>query len=228
MPKNMSKLINYKKRKENRYSTFSNVSFGSREAIDIKPPILHVNPKPTLKVYPQVHTAGKKQKNPKMTAPDNNNNRAKNDLQNCWRRNCCCHCCCLSCERFFQFIKSFCCCFCCNGIYRVSVDDEEDVDKAFEQYKQSMAANNETDNTKSPDSQRSTLKSEKEKGASRFWDWNESLKSNSDKFLDSLEFDSNPNDLSLKRRLKRSNVKVRMTAFSHDEGYFLCEKKLFN
>jgi hypothetical protein len=209
MSKKLGKLISYKKKEKNLYRTFTNSSIGSRESVQIKPKSIL---KPTQKVYPQIHTSKRNIKTVRM----NVNGTKESNSSKCWKQCSCCRC--PSFRKCFQYFKNG---FCCKR-KRASnnVDDEEDIDKAFERYKQEMCLKEMNVNSGGQESQRSTLQSEKdkEKGAARFWSWNESWKSNSDKFLDSLEYDCNPYDKSLKRRLKQKSVKVRMSVFRTDEG----------
>ena len=90
-------------------------------------------------------------------------------------------------------------------------NDDDDIDKAVEEYKQQQKLSGSGQN-----SQKSTLKSEK--CAGRYWSWDESWKSNSDKFLESLELDYVGSDKSWKRKLRQKNSKVRHTAFDNFIG----------
>lgn len=192
MKKRMAKLISYKRRDENRYSTFSNVSFGkSSDNLSFKT-MPNIEKKPSSNVSPAVH-----KKYVKRT-PKRPQKRKR------WVSWTCCYG-----RKWIR--RVFCgpclCCFymCCkrnNG----HPNNDDDIDKAVQEYKQQQGVPE-----SGQGSQRSTLKSEK--GASRFWSWDDSWKSNSDKFLESLELDCVGSDKSLRRKLRQKNSKVRLTAF---------------
>lgn len=185
MKKRMAKLIGYKRKDPNRYSTFSNASFETgNDSLKFK---MSDNKK---KVSPAVHKKSERR-------PADKKSRRKRFswkfLKNKWIRRFCCPC-------FFTFAV------CCKRKKKKRRDDE-DVDRAVEEFKQSQNSGQ--------CSQRSTLKSEKSAG---FWSWGESWKSNSDKFLESLELDCVGSDKSLKRKLRQQNSKVRVTAFGRFGG----------
>ncbi|GAB0092466.1 uncharacterized protein DMENIID0001_074590 [Sergentomyia squamirostris] len=100
-------------------------------------------------------------------------------------------------------------------------DDDASIDRYVNQYKYEMsikdgkvdtsAAKSSTD--KSP-SQQSTLRADEvRKGKKHFWHWNDSLKSNSDKFLESLEYDAMQGN-SLKKYTKIPKIRFS----THDEN----------
>jgi hypothetical protein len=197
----MARLISYKRRDENRYSTFSNVSFGaSNDHLAFRTMPKHNNKSSTAAsvavVSPAVH---KKSEKRSLKRP------AKRKRWISWtccydhkwiRRTFCCPC--------------LCCFYFCRKRKKETLNGDDDIDKAVEEYKQQQGING------GQGSQKSTLKSEI--GAGGFWSWDESWKSNSDKFLESLELDGVGTDKSLKRKLRQKNSKVRMTAFPKCHG----------
>lgn len=195
--KRMAKLISYKRRDENRYSTFSNVSFGaSNDNLAFKTMPKHKKSSSTgvvAAVSPAVHKKSVKISTKKPRK------RKRWILRTCcydneWiRRTFCCPC--------------LCCFYVCRKRKKGNFRGDDDIDKAVEEYKQQQGIAG-----SGPCSQKSTLKSETDAGG--FWSWDESWKSNSDKFLDSLELDGVGSDKSLKRKLRQKHSKVRMTAFN--------------
>lgn len=187
----MAKLISYKRKDANRYSTFNNVSFAASNdnlAFRTMP-----NPKKPS-VDPAVH------KKPSKGTQNKKPRKSKR-----WISWTCCY------DR--KWIRRFLCCPCwfcfhlCCKREKENQNIDDDIDRAVEEYKlqQGISGNEQG-------SQKSTLKSEK--GASHFWNWDESWKSNSDKFLESLELDCVGSDKSLKKKLRQKNSKVRVTAFN--------------
>lgn len=195
MKKRMAKLISYKRKDENRYSTFNNVSFAtSNDNLAFK-----TMPKPNKKsvsVSPAVHKPSEKRSQNK-----------KPRKRKRWISWTCCY------DRRKWIKRILCCpclyCFyvCCKRRERGNLNNDDDIDKAVVEYRQRQGISGSEQG-----SQKSTLKSEK--GAGRFWSWDESWKSNSDKFLESLEFDCIGSDKSWKRKLRQKNSKVRDTAFN--------------
>lgn len=190
----MAKLISYKRKDDNRYKTFNNVSFAtSNDNLTFS-----TMPKPNKKlttISPAVHKRSEK--------------RSTNKKPRKWKRWISWTCCYDRCK----WIKRILCCPClycffvsCNRQKREKLSKDDDVDKAVEEYLKHQGISGSEQN-----SQKNTLKSEK--SASRFWSWDESWKSNSDKFLDTLEFDCVGSDKSWKRKLRQKNSKSRETAF---------------
>lgn len=187
MKNRMAKLIGYKRKDTNRYSTFSNASFETgNDSLKFK---MSDNKK---KISPAVHKKSERR-------PADKKSRRKRFswkfLKNKWVRRFCCPC-------FFTFAV------CCKRKKKKRRDNDDDIDRAVEEFKQTQNSGQ--------CSQRSTLKSEKSAGG--FWSWGESWKSNSDKFLESLELDCVGSDKSLKRKLRQQNSKVRVTAFGRFGG----------
>lgn len=192
MKKRMAKLISYKRKDENQYSTFSNVSFAaSNDNLAFRS---MSNPKKPA-VSPAVHNKSAK--------------RSHNKKLRKRKRWTCCD------ER--KWIRRIFCCPCLFCFYACckrksgNLRSEDDIDRAVEEYRQQQGISGSNQG-----SQKNSLKSEK--GASRFWNWDESWKSNSDKFLESLELDCVGSDKSLKRKLRQKDSKIRCTAFNRFGG----------
>ena len=194
-----AKLISYKRNKdENRYSTFSNVSLESRDSVQIKPiKTLTKKQQKMMMVDPQVHKSSKVSKDSKSSKGKSKATKKPKKLRfkSCFR-----------CKSYTKLLRRICCCSFKKS--KKPKSNEEDVDKAFEDYKLEMRVK---DLNGGQDSQRSTLKSER--GGGHFWSWNDSWKSNSDHFLESLEFETVGSDRSWKRKMKQKSGKVRITAF---------------
>lgn len=197
MKKRMAKLMSFKRKDENRYSTFSNVSFArSNDNLAFR---TMSNPKKSSVVSPAVHRTSEKRSRQNKTP-------RKRKRWVSWT-------CCYDRKWIWRVICCPClfCYYICRKRTKEGLDDDDDIDKAVEEFKQQQGVSG-----SGQSSQRSTLKAEK--SASRFWSWDESWKSNSDKFLDSLELDCVGSDKSLKRKLRQKNSKVRVTAFNRFGG----------
>lgn len=135
-------------------------------------------------------------------------------------------CCCPAVGRCLDYL---CCCFCCTrkrcACHSTDNDDEEvDVDAYFESYKNEMRLKERTSQLeakqKSENAYRSSLpppnngKAESTPCPSatrhQYWNWNDSLRSNSDKFLETLEY-----DMDGEQSLKRNH---RYPVMSHMKG----------
>lgn len=187
----MARLIGLKRKDENRYRTFSNVSSGtSNDNLAFR---TMANPKKAF-ISPAVH---------KTTEKGSQLQNKKPRKRKRWISWTCCY------NR--KRIKGVVCCPCLYFFYvcckrkNNNLNNDDDVDKAVEEYRQRQGISETS-------GQGSTLQSDK--GASHFWSWDESWKSNSDKFLESLELDCVGSDKSLKRKLRQRNSKVRVTAFN--------------
>jgi hypothetical protein len=97
-------------------------------------------------------------------------------------------------------------------------DNEDDIDGAVEEFKKQQQGINVSYYS---GSQKSTLHSQN--SCESYWRWDESWKSNSDKFLESLELDcAGYSDQSLKRaadKLRSKNSKIRQSAYSNSLYY---------
>lgn len=211
----MTKLVSYKRnRYENRYRTFeNNVSFNPSANEKLTFQIMaKKREKSTTK---NVTETEKVHKNVKSYRHQNNVNARKRK----WTWTCC---------RKWKWVtgrKIFGKLFCCN----CNKETDEEVDKAFNEYKKQIGDDNggvDDGGESQQSSKKSTLKSERDAG--RFWMWDESWKSNSDKFLESLEFDGLGNgigssdgggDHSLKRRLRQKGSRIRLSVLNNvDKG----------
>lgn len=194
LPKRMARLISYKRRDENRYSTFSNVSFAaSNDNLTFKTMPKHKKSAVTAVISPAVHKKSEKR------SPKKPRKRKK------WISWTCCW-------EHKWIRRTFCCpCLCwfyvCRKSKKGNLNNDDDIDRAVEEYKQQQGITG-----SGQGSQKSTLESKA--GAATFWSWDESWKSNSDKFLESLELDGVGTDKSLKRKLRQKNSRVRITAFN--------------
>lgn len=190
----MAKLLSYK-RDENQYSTFNNVSFGASNDNLAFRKKSNIKMLPTL-VSPAVHKKYEKR------SPNKMSRKRKRSIS--WT-------CCYDRKRINRAL----CCLClfcfhvCRKHKTGNSNNDDDIDKAVEEYELQQGVS-------ILGSARTTLQSKKE--ARCFWSWDESWKSNSDKFLESLELDGVGSDKSLNRKLRQSNSKVRITAFGRFQG----------
>lgn len=194
----MARLISYKRRDENQYSTFSNVSFGASNDNLAFGKMSNAKKASTAVITPAVHKKYEKRSTGK-----------KSRTHKRWISWTCCY------NRKWMR-RIFCapclfCFYCCRKRKKANASNDDDIDKAVEEYKQQQGLSG-----SGQGSQRSTLKSEMDAG--HFWSWDESWKSNSDKFLESLELDGVGSDKSLKRKLRQKHSKVRITAFNKFQG----------
>lgn len=198
----MARLLSYRRKDENRYSTFSNVSFGkSTDNLTIK---TIPKAKMSAKISPSVH---KKQcKKGSTSLPSLTNIKSRKRIRE-WISRCFpCH----------KWAKKFCCCFCFStcclcrrGNSEEAFNNEDDIDKAVEEY-----VNQQKAPINGNESQKSSLKSN-QSDARVAWKWDESWKSNSDKFLEALELEGIGSDKTLQRKadkLRFKNSKVRKSA----------------
>ena len=214
MHKRMTKLISYKRnRNVNRYRTFNNnVSFNPSANEKLTFDIMakkREKPPSTINV-----TTEKVHKNVKSYRHQNNVNARKRKLM--WT-------CCGKWKwvTLWRLFGKLCCCKC-------NEEKDVEVDKAFNKYKEQLGDGGGSGSQQS--SQKSTLKLEHDAG--RYWNWDESWKSNSDKFLESLEFDGigcensgGGGDRSLKRRLRQKGSRVRLSLVKNvDKGYGMNQK----
>jgi hypothetical protein len=190
-PKRMARLISYKRRDENRYSTFSNVSF-SADNDNLTFKTMPKHKKSVAVVSPAVHKKSEKR------SPKRPRKRKR------WISWTCCY-------EHKWIRRTFCSpCLCWFYIRRKrkkgNLNNDDDIDKAVVEYQHQHGL------ASGQGSQKSTLESKT--GAENFWSWDESWKSNSDKFLESLELDGVGSDKSLKRKLRQKNSRIRISAFN--------------
>lgn len=205
----MTKLISYKRnRNVNRYRTFNNnVSFNpnANEKLTFESMAKKREKPSTINV-----TTEKVHKNVKSYRHQNNVNARKRKLT--WT--------CFGKWKWVTLRRIFGKLFCCN----CNKEKDVEVDKAFNKYKEQLGDDDNGGGGESQQSsQKSTLKLEHDAG--RYWKWDESWKSNSDKFLESLEFDGigsesgGGGDRSLKRRLRQKGSRVRLSLLKNvDKG----------
>lgn len=194
----MARLLSYKRRDENRYSTFSDVSFGkSTENLTarVQPKI-----KMSTSVVPSVHKKTSVDVQKRSISVENIKNRKR---MRRWITATCL-------PSLRKWVKNFLCCCCLRCCKRKKeAFEDDDVDRVVEEYckqlqQQQLGEGNE--------SQKSTLKSNQSAGGV-LWRWDESWKSNSDKFLEALELECVGSDRSLKRAAQKlRNSKVRKSA----------------
>lgn len=201
----MARLLSYRRKDENRYSTFSNVSFGkSTDNLTIK---TIPKAKMSAKISPSVHK--KHSKKGSTSLPSLTNIKSRKRIREWISR-------CFPCHKWVK--KFFCCCFCFSaclcrrregGKSEEAFDNEEDIDRAVEEY-----VNQQKTSFNDNASQKSSLKSN-QSDARVAWKWDESWKSNSDKFLEALELEGVGSDKTLQRKadkLRVKNSKVRKSA----------------
>lgn len=184
----MAHLLGYKRKHDNRYRTFSNISFGaSTDTLTFKKV---PKAKVSANIMPHVH------KKPEKKGSQNESIKSRKQITCCWKRKwvrriLCCSCLCYRCPCKRKNVNS---------------DNEDDIDRAVVEFRKQQGMADEIG------SQKSTLKSENGQGGNN-WRWDDSWQSNCDKFLETLEFDCVGSDKSLKRAAdKLRNSKVRNTA----------------
>lgn len=203
----MARLLSYKRRDENRYSTFGDVGFGkSTENLTAK-----VQPKKVKMsacITPSVHK--------KTTSVDvQKRSISLENIKSRKRMRRWITATCLPSLR--RWVKNIlcCCCLCCCKRKKDTFEDD-DVDRVVEEYCKQQQLQQQQSN----ESQKSTLKSNQSSGGV-LWRWDESWKSNSDKFLETLELECVGSDRSLKRaaeKLRAKNSKVRKSAMHTGGG----------
>lgn len=198
----MAKLLTYKRRDNNKYSTFNNkyrtfnnMSFeANNDNLELRTMTNHK--KLAMCVYPAVH---KKYENRSQ-----NKKPQKGKRWISWT--------CFYDRKLISRMLCYPCLFCISACRKRNTGNSnrnDDIDKAVEEYEQQQGV-------AILGRARSTVQSKKDAGC--FWSWDESWKSNSDKFLESLELDDVGSDNSLTRKL-RQNSKVRITAFGRFQGW---------
>lgn len=192
----MARLLSYKKKDVNRYSTFSNVSFAtSTDSLMFK---TMPKAKTSANISPSVHKASQK------GSTDMANEIVKPKKRTRWIT------CCWNCKWVRKFLLHswymsccHCCCCCCGTQPKKKLENDDDVDRVVEEFKTSQKGISDCQN-------KGTVSNAGD------WRWDESWKSNSDKFLESLELEGVGSDKSLKRaadKLKSKNSRVRRPTF---------------
>lgn len=187
----MARLVSYKPKDENRYSTFKNESA--------------VNPSISYKesnLFKRVEVV-KKTRNIKTK---------KSRCSKCftltfWYQLCLCCCCC-------RCAKKKCGYSCCHD-YEGDTINEDGVDIKTISCTSSDIPMSEI-NVNNFNSEKAKSKTSK-KLSSKYWNWNDSLRSNSDRFLETLEYDLD-GDRSLKKKSNRTSSKIPL----YSQGNGLC------
>lgn len=213
----MARLVSYKVKDDNRYSTFHNdVRYSSNENLTIHHQFKRMESGTIKKSISSVTTKSKwsclvycLQRMCCLTV---------------WQRLCGCCCCCTCCITGSQRKR---CCGCCGS--RTSVGPDKTI-KDFTQYKCELQLNevNATSSRYRPDTvaapdQRNITQAEvttsrntvnySKKPKRKLWNWNDSLRSNSDKFLETLEY-----DIEGEKSLKRNYGKKSLKSSSYFQG----------
>lgn len=171
----MAKLVSYKRNDENKYRTFRNENrWSSGEPLTISNQFNFVN----IKNVP-----------------------SKTESKKLFNFQCCIYC--------WNFIHKICSCCCCIRQHKScscfgDTSSTDDIDSTrfsqstseFQLEELKDSTNDTSDIVDKSVSQRSTLRI----GGVKHWNWNDSLRSNSDKFLETLE-----NEYDIDRSLKRNH-----------------------
>lgn len=204
----MARLVSYKNKDENnRYSTFGNEinsNTNSNENLTISS---------SFKLLSKRNYSNQKtQKNKQSPNKDQ-----------FWRYLFCQCLCCIKLSRRLcpscccsRHIKFCCCCHeCCDYDDDNDGDDDEDIDGKFAKVKYEMSQTPKTNET----TQTVTIvKTETQPKPIKPWDWDDSLRSNSDRFLETLEYDTVDGNKSWRKGLKIP--RIRITAFKRGKSQF--------
>lgn len=229
----MARLLSYRRKDENRYSTFCdvNVSFGkSTDNLMIKtvPKAKMSSPSPSVH-HNRRHVTEEEKRNQKKkgssSLPSLPKIKSRKRIREWLSRH------------FLPPIphrkwlrKFFCCCFImstCRCCKRDEVfDNEDDIDNAVEEYRKKQQQNNDNGGQNKSSSLKSNQSDNSGGGGGRvIWKWDESWKSNSDKFLEALESEG-VGGISSDRTLERKasnlcfkNSKVRKSAMFNNYIY---------
>lgn len=198
----MARLLSYKPRDENRYSTFSDVSF-EKSTENLTAKVQSKKIKMSTCIVPSVH------KKTTSNHVQKNSISLENIKSRKWLRRWINATCLPSLRRWVKNI--LCCrCLCCCKRKKDAIEDD-DVDRVVEEYCKQQHQQHQIQ-SEDYEIQKSTLKSNQSSGSGVLWKWDESWKSNSDKFLEALELECIGSDRSLKRaaeKLRAKNSKVR-------------------
>lgn len=177
----MARLVSYKPKDENRYCTFKNES-SVNPNISYKESDLFKRVEKTRNIKPKKST--------------------------CWR--------CFTLNFWYNFCSRYCCCCCCRCIkekcgYSCCHDFEGDtINEDAIDIKMTSCTNSDIQmseiNVNNLSSEKAKNKTSK-KLSSKYWNWNDSLRSNSDRFLETLEYDLD-GDRSLKKKSNRTSSKI--------------------
>lgn len=209
----MARLVSYKVKDDNRYSTFHNdIRYSSNENLQIHQPFKRMESATTKK---SIKASTKKKKHCLLYTFQ------RICCFKLWQRFCACCCYCCSCKPTGKHRRKCCCCFCCGG------------ESKFTNREQSTVQLNEINSTPSaryrptvqtitvnvpqqplpppPANAMNSLKKSKRK----YWNWNDSLRSNSDRFLETLEY-----DMEGERSLKRNYGKRPVASYLQGITFF--------
>ena len=182
----------FKKRPADKYSTFSN------EGVSESKPSKSTTKKATEVV---LRMAGSDQ----MTETQ-----VISPTQTSQHKNCCSLISCFCCFKFKSYRLQF--------HRHCNEEEEEDVDKAFERYRLELAQKEVSFDDLSP-SEKNTLKN---LNRNQYWNWNDSVRSRSDRFLESLELDDiSCGDASLRKRCQMISNRQSITQFAVHYGEFI-------
>lgn len=207
----MARLVSYKTRDENRYSTFANEPAGvmgpSNENIS------NINGFQLMANYKRP-PAQTKSRNLWPKSFFCSHSSCPKFCHHKLLRLCCCSCCCSGCKRW---------CTCC-GYCSLDEDDDvdndsDDIDGKFVQIKYELGMKEINSDSKREASttgvngkagQADSEACNRRGGASsNRWNWDDSLRSNSDKFLETLELDETADgERSFRRKLKVPRIRI--------------------
>lgn len=219
----MARLVSYKARDDNRYSTFGNENeCNSSENLTEQRKKIKIilskkgkkkNKTNLVKTSTKSVPSAMSSTSRKSTVNASRQGAQSGRQQSTEKKS---KCSCSAVGRCFDYL---CCCFCCTNkrckltrwMTGQNVDEEDDIDAYFESYKnemklkenQQLEMKTRNDNAyQSPFTSTSNGKNESmtlpNATRRKYWNWNDSLKSNSDKFLETLEYDMDGEE-SLKR-----------------------------
>lgn len=186
----MARLVSYKDKDYNRYSTFENDNrYNSNE---------NLTTQSTFKLVE------KKAKTSSTKNHTRSSNRFCDWCNSCWQKLCPCVCCKKCCDWWWRWCCCCCCCCIksrccarCTADQNIIDDVTDEIDKQFAQYKCEMQLKQINDTAFRGTTSSSTVAVvlPRVKGSLRtntkrpLWNWDDSLRSNSDKFLETLEYD---------------------------------------
>lgn len=209
----MARLLSYKRKDENRYSTFGDVGFFGKSTENLT---TKVQPKKVkMSESPSVHKKTTTSVDVQKRSISLKNIKSRKRMRRWITATCL--------PSLRRWVKNIlcCCCLCCCK-HKKDTFEDDDVDRVVEEYckQQQLQQQQQQQLSEGNESQKSTLKSNQSSG-DVLWRWDESWKSNSDKFLETLELEGIGSDRSLKRaaeKLRAKNSKVRKSAMHNGGG----------
>lgn len=190
----MARLVSYKPKDENRYSTFRNETTSTVQPVSYKESEL-------FKRVELVKTT-RKIKTKKSVC-------LKCLTLSFWYKLCtcsCCCCCCGCCARCRKKRCWFCCCYCQKYDGDAITEDGIDI-KTISCTSDAVQMSELQVNGISFNSEKTKNKSNK-KVSNKYWNWNDSLRSNSDRFLETLEYDLDGDRSLKKNKSNRTSSKI--------------------